>query len=161
MPEDFKRREGDRKHYRSRGHQFFVYVCSMKMLKLGYWVRWIIDINFTCSSTSYFRLILVTRGTRTCRVRQPPQDAKEVLGTEWIRILLENSGGSSWWLNGESLQGRRDKVVPLGLFREHCCVWLSSFSLCHKSSLTPKDVLLNHSSCVSFCLLEWILGGMM
>lgn len=45
-----------------------------------------------------------------------------------------------------------DKVVPLGLFRGIAA--FNSFSLCHKLDLTPKDVLVNHASCISFCLFE-------
>ena len=52
-----------------------------------------------------------------------------------------------------------DKVVPLGLFRGIAA--FNSFSLCHKLDLTPKDVLVNHASCISFCLFERISGGMM
>lgn len=46
-----------------------------------------------------------------------------------------------------------DEVVPLGLFRG-IAAFDSSFSLCHKLDLTPKDVLVNHASCVSFCRFE-------
>lgn len=83
----------------------------------------------------------------------PPQDAKGGAGHRMDKNPLREQSGSSWWLNGKSLQGRRDKVVPLGLFRG-IAAFDSSFGLCHKLDLTPKDVLLNHSSCISFCLLE-------
>lgn len=95
--EDFKK-EGDRKHYRSRGPSDSLYMCAVwKCWELGYWVRWIIDINFTCSSTA----ISVSSWSQVGQHAgwdSHPRMQREVLGTEWTRILLgEQSGQLKEW----------------------------------------------------------------